>query len=389
MKLGFYYHVPIHEKNRRDLCIPAYLGVFIDEIAKNVDELRLFAHEDTYSTNINNYYILKSKNIVWINLGKKKSFIHRFIMGKSLLKKYKIEASLCDIILVRAPSPLAPYFYSSFKSITKISFLVVGDYVIGQNFLKINFFKKMLSWIFIKVNEKQQNDAIKRCLTFVNSKLLFQKYKDKSLELVEVKTTTIMEKDFFYRKDTCDKPTIQLLYTGRLDMSKGFYELLSACKLLSDDNLDFKLNIVGWEENILSPVEHYINSKSEELGIKGNIVLHGKKEAGLELNKMYRMADIYILPSYHEGFPRTIWEAMANSIPVISTNVGSIPFFLNNNEHAILIESKQTIELYEAINRMLNNPKLRRLVIKNAFNYVQNITLEKQTPKIIEKLNSI
>ena len=38
---------------------------------------------------------------------------------------------------------------------------------------------------------------------------------------------------------------------------------------------------------------------------------------------------------------------------------------------------------------MLNNPKLRRLVIKNAFNYVQNITLEKQTPKIIEKLNSI
>jgi len=172
-------------------------------------------------------------------------------------------------------------------------------------------------------------------------------------------------------------------------MAKGFSELLSACKLLSDDNLDFVLNIVGWEDNILTPVENYIKSRSEALGIKDKIVLHGKKEAGPELNKMYKMADIYVLPSYHEGFPRTIWEAMANCLPVISTNVGSIPFFLNNDEHAILIESKQTIELYEAIIRMLNNNKLRRLLIKNAFNYAQNITLEKQTPKIIENLNSI
>tara|TARA_B100001059_G_scaffold42796_1_gene34593 strand:+ start:15966 stop:17135 length:1170 start_codon:yes stop_codon:yes gene_type:complete len=389
MKLGFYYHVPIIKQNRKNFLIPAYLGVFIDEIAKNVEELYMFAHENTHSNEIGNSYILKSKNIVWINLGKKKSFIHRSIWGKSLLKKFKVEASLCDIILVRSPSPLAPYFYSCFNTKTKISYLVVGDYLIGQKYLKVNLFKKLVSWIFTKVNEKQQNNAIKNCLTFVNSKLLYQKYKDKCLRLVEVKTTTLFEKDFFYRKDTCEKPIIQLLYTGRLDMAKGFSELLSACKLLSDDNLDFVLNIVGWEDNILTPVENYIKSRSEALGIKDKIVLHGKKEAGPELNKMYKMADIYVLPSYHEGFPRTIWEAMANCLPVISTNVGSIPFFLNNDEHAILIESKQTIELYEAIIRMLNNNKLRRLLIKNAFNYAQNITLEKQTPKIIENLNSI
>ena len=172
-------------------------------------------------------------------------------------------------------------------------------------------------------------------------------------------------------------------------MAKGFSELLSACKLLSEDNLDFILNIVGWEENTLNPVKNFIKSKSEELGIKDNIILHGKKEAGPELNKMYKMADIYVLPSYHEGFPRTIWEAMANSLPVISTNVGSIPMFLNNNEHAILIEPKQTIELYKAIKRILNNHNLRRLMIKNSFSYVKNVTLEKQTPKIIENLITI
>ena len=141
-------------------------SVFIDEIAKNVEKLYLFAHENTYSNDVGNSFSLNSKNIVWVNLGKKKSFIHRSIMGKSLLKKYKTEASFCDMILVRAPSPLAPYFYSCFKSITKISFLVVGDYVIGQKFLKVNFFKKIFSWIFIKVNEKQQNNAIKKMFDF-------------------------------------------------------------------------------------------------------------------------------------------------------------------------------------------------------------------------------
>ena len=41
---------------------------------------------------------------------------------------------------------------------------------------------------------------LKKCLTFVNSKLLFQKYKDNSLKLVEVKTTTLTEKDFFIER---------------------------------------------------------------------------------------------------------------------------------------------------------------------------------------------
>ena len=389
MKLGFYYHVPILKKNNSDLCMPAYLGVFIDELAKNVEELHLFAHEATYSSNILNSFILKSKNIFWINLGKKKSFINRGIMGKSLLKKYKVEASLCDIILVRAPSPLAPYFYSCFNNITKISFLMVGDYVIGQKLLKVNLFKKMISWIFIMVNEKQQNEAIKKCLTFVNSKLLLQKYKGKSLRLVEVKTTTLTEQDFFSREDTCRNSIIQLLYTGRLDMSKGILELLLACQLLSKDNIDYRLNVVGWEENIKSPVENFIKAKSLELGIKDNVIMHGKKEAGPELNKMYQLADIYILPSYHEGFPRTIWEAMANSLPVISTNVGSIPYFLKNEKHALLIEPKKTTELYEAIQKILNNHEMRRLIIEKSFDYVQDVTLEKQTPIIIQKLRNV
>ena len=387
MNLGFYYHVSIVIGKKGELMLPAYLGFFIEELAKNAEKLYLFAHVERTKANISNNYIIGAENIVLIDLGEKRNFIDRFLRGKTLLRKYEKEASYCDIILVRAPSPLAPYFYACFRSISKISYLVVGDYKVGQRYLETNYLKKIVTKIFVTFNEKQQNSAIRRCLTFVNSRKLYDKYDQNCCDLVEVKTTTLRRSDFHAREDTCQNGIIQLLYTGRLDMSKGIRELLHACEKLANDRIDFKLNIVGWEENARLPVESYIKSKSSELGIGDKVILHGKKEAGSELNEMYRMADIYILPSYHEGFPRTIWEAMANSLPVVATNVGSIPSFLNDNEHAILIESRQTIELYEAVLKMLNNHKLRRRMIKNSFIYVQDVTLEKQTLKIIDKLN--
>jgi glycosyltransferase involved in cell wall biosynthesis len=118
--------------------------------------------------------------------------------------------------------------------------------------------------------------------------------------------------------------------------------------------------------------------------ISSKIFFHGLKKIGNELNSMYRMADIYVLPSHHEGFPRTIWEAMANSLPVISTTVGSIPKYLKNNKHAILVPPKDPNALYYAIKLMISNTKLRNELVENSFQLVSNHTLELQTKKLMK-----
>ncbi|MCO1498175.1 glycosyltransferase, partial [Limosilactobacillus reuteri] len=79
------------------------------------------------------------------------------------------------------------------------------------------------------------------------------------------------------------------------------------------------IDIVGWEEQGSFSYEKALKQIAIENGIGEKIIFHGKKEIGPELNTYYRNADIYAIPSYHEGFPRTIWEAMANSLPVIAT----------------------------------------------------------------------
>ena len=98
------------------------------------------------------------------------------------------------------------------------------------------------------------------------------------------------------------------------------------------------------------------------------------------------MGDIYILPSYHEGFPRTIWEAMANSLPVVATNVGGIPNYLENNKNVILIEPKSVEEIVLGISKLLNNNTLRKNIIKNGYNLASKNTLEIQTKKMIKTL---
>ena len=101
---------------------------------------------------------------------------------------------------------------------------------------------------------------------------------------------------------------------------------------------------------------------------------------------MYRMSDIYIHPSYHEGFPRTLWEAMANSVPVICTSVGSIPLELDNSLDALIIEPRSSNEIKIAIQNLLIDSVLRKTLIKNGILKASQNTLEIQSKKLIKKL---
>jgi glycosyltransferase involved in cell wall biosynthesis len=91
-----------------------------------------------------------------------------------------------------------------------------------------------------------------------------------------------------------------------------------------------------------------------------------------------------VLPSYHEGFPRTIWEAMANSLPVIATRVGGIPNYLKNNENAILIEPKIVEDIVISVKKLINDNNLREKIVVNGLEIAKQNTLEKSTKNIIK-----
>src|SRR5659263_90483 len=109
MKLAFYYHITIAFKNNNIYC-PSFLGVFIDSLAINVDELYLIMHQANSRESEEADYALKSNNIYWINLGFKTPAWHRDIFHRMFLKEPLKKINNCNALIVRSPSSLAPYF---------------------------------------------------------------------------------------------------------------------------------------------------------------------------------------------------------------------------------------------------------------------------------------
>ena len=386
MNLGLYYHVSgIIEDGKTFM--PSYFGVFIDSLAKEVDQLYLFLHRNTEYESQNCDFELKGKNIIVVNLGVKTPVWHRFLFHYNVLKRVAIEIKKCDAIIVRGPSPLAPYF-SNYISSTKIFHLVVGDYLDGAHHLLKSTLRNKIIFLYCYIYNYQYNLALRNSNILVNSKSLFRKYEKITSQINLVRTTTLNLSDFFYREDTCLSKEINILYTGRIDPAKGIFELIRATKDLIVLGYEVKTHIVGWEDGRYNTIIDQMNSLIHQLKLEGNVIFHGFKSVGKELNEMYRMSDIYIIPSYHEGFPRAIWEAMANSCPVISTNVGGIPETLTNGKDCILIEPHSNKEIVNAVVLLVNNMELRKSLISNGYMFAQTNTLDVQCKNMVSIFKS-
>lgn len=386
MKLAFYYHKPLRRDADGNLLIPSYLGVFIDSLARCVERLCLVMHESE-----NDYaeadYVLLEKNITWISLGKKTPAWHRAIFYRKILKGALTQIEDFDVLLIRSPSPLAPYFNKFLNNVRPV-FMVVGDYSESvKNSKELTIRDWVIKYFLVYNNSLFEKEIIKTDIV-VNSLLLYEKYKNSAKSIHQIRTTTLSSSDFYHREDTCNSDPIQLLYTGRIDPQKGLFELVDATALLIDSGYHVICNIVGWETGKTDAVKESMIIYANEKGIKESLVFHGRKKVGEELNAAYRAGDIYIIPSYHEGFPRTIWEAMANSLPVIATRVGSIPKFLDHT-NALLIEPKDSQAIYQAVIKIIENQDLRRGLIENGQILSKENTLEQQSKKLTDILSDV
>lgn len=385
MTLAFYYHIPV-TKIGDSIYMPGFIGVFVESLAENCQELFLIAHVQTSNSNVSSEYLLQSKNIKLVSIGLKTPAWHRELFPYRVLKNAIGQIELCDVLLVRSPTPLASHFGKYIKN-AKIWYMVVGDYLEAIDNLKTSGLRNKFIYYYLHVNDWFFRRALRKYPIVVNSPALFFKYKDINPRLFQIKTTTLSKGDFFFRENTCQKEIINLLYTGTFSAAKGLFELVDALKILSDAGYQLKMNFVGWEEGEDKPVQKALLEKATHLGIFDLVKFHGKKKIGPELNEMYRMADIYIIPSHHEGFPRTIWEAMANGLPVIATEVGGIPHYLTDHENALLIDPKSIDQIVDAVQLLISNEKLRIRLIDFAYKLVEDNTLDVQTKKLIEILN--
>ncbi len=361
------------------------MGIYVDGLAAKCEHLVLFAHLQAFHAEEHNYKFTQ-RNISIVNLGKKNSAYTRLILGFQILFLAESRTPSWQHLIVRAPTPLAPWF-RLMAAKEKIHFLIVADEKEGRKNLKGIGIRTSLVKLFLRITDTLLTRSIIGTSSFSNSIALQRKYDQLGIKTTKVTTTTITEQDFHQRTDTCQNTVIKLLYTGRIDVSKGLLDIVEAIGILRSKKIDCHLDIVGWDEQG-GKATNTIKSRLADLQLLDSVTFHGKKSVGAELNKHYQQSDIYLMPSHHEGFPRAIWEALVQSLPVIATSVGSIPFTLKNEYEALIIPPQKPAALAAAIEKIKSNNKLRKSLMSNGFKVAQNNTIEKQIDILISKLRT-
>jgi len=152
---------------------------------------------------------------------------------------------------------------------------------------------------------------------------------------------------------------------------------------LVDSGEDVVLDLVGWPQKG-DPILDEVQALAREKGVAERVFYHGYKPVGPELFAYYKQADIYVIASMSsEGFPRTIWEAMAHGLPVVATRVGSISLFLENEETALLVEPGNSAALAWGISQVLGDQPLRAALVARGYTLARQNTLEGRAEEII------
>lgn len=156
---------------------------------------------------------------------------------------------------------------------------------------------------------------------------------------------------------------ISILFMGWIDKEKGVFELLEAIKAIvsCSDKRSIKLLMAG-EGNALDEIRNYVVANELQKYVELLGWINEKQKI-----KYLKEAHILILPSYMEGMPNVVIEAMASGLPVIATNVGVVGEMIKTGKNGIVIEPRNSEEIVLALDQLLNNADLRYRLGKAAW----------------------
>lgn len=286
----------------------------------------------------------------------------------------------CDVIHLRVPTPAAIFaFRSAMRMHKPVFLLVVGDYEALVPHLPYRGIKKSVFGAYVAFEEWALRHMVSRVLTFTNGAALRRKHEMHGRRIVETKTTTLSLQDIGNRADVAPSGSIRALTVSRIDPRKGLRSLPGAIAQLVGEGINVSLDIVGPTIGLIGDDERdAIAREAETRGVGDRVKLVGAVPLD-RLMSMYRDYDIFILPTQPgEGIPRVLLEAMANGLPIITTNVSGIASLITHEANGLLIADASATAVAAAVRRLAGDGELRRRLIQGGYVTARSHTLERQ-----------
>ena len=172
------------------------------------------------------------------------------------------------------------------------------------------------------------------------------------------------------------------IFIGWVEEHKGVFELIRVCRKLQEEGRSFSLSIVG-DGRSLKDLKHLASDYS----LEDKINFLGWKTSA-EVLKLLETHNIFVLPSWNEGMPNSMIQAMSAKLAIIVSDVGVISSYLIDEEHALFCNRKDEDSLYRSMSRIIEDIEFRTAIALNAFKLSKEIfTPESSIQKIAKAIH--
>ncbi|WP_336135349.1 glycosyltransferase family 4 protein [Natronomonas amylolytica] len=158
----------------------------------------------------------------------------------------------------------------------------------------------------------------------------------------------------------------RVVMISRLADGKGFDVLLEAVEAIDAEELSVCLVGDG-------PLYDSVRTSIERRGLSNRVFLTGYRE---DVPRILAASDVLVLPSFREGTPRVITEAMASGLPVIATDIAGIPEQVADGESGYLIPPGDAHALADRLSELLSDPELREQMGRHGADQAQRFSVE-------------
>ena len=178
-----------------------------------------------------------------------------------------------------------------------------------------------------------------------------------------------------------------ILFVGRFSKSKGIETLINAFSIVKNELKDSNIHLVimGVDFGYQAEMEKLIKKLNLSAEIK--VIKNPPRD---DVISAYGESEFLVLPSQWELSPLVPLESFAFKKPVISTNSHGIPYTVQNNKNGILVEPENSLELSNAIIKLLNDSELREKLGQSGYNFVNEecncVSMAKNSLKLYEDI---
>lgn len=265
-----------------------------------------------------------------------------------------------EIDLVHVHTPLPPLIKSSVPIITTVHTPMLTD----NQYIKIRSIYSLFSKISarfvsypLEMKHIQASDVV-----MTVSKSIAQELREYHLNPDEVIVVGngIDEKFFFPKKRKSQNDKKYILFAGSMDREKGLFDLVDCGRYICSERSDISFILAGSGRDL-----NKLKRKARKAGLQDRFKFLGQVEKD-QLVKLYQNATLFVLPSYHEGLPTVLLEAMSCGLPIIATDVRGNRDVISDGENGILVPPRAPKKLAEAICYLLEDEKTKKTLGENA-----------------------